>query len=663
MTSDLKTFKVLVVEDNPGDFMIVEDLLTEQFVEPIIIQTTTFKKTSEILLSNKVQFDCILLDLTLPDCSGEELISQMLPIAHSPVIILTGYTDTQFSIRALSAGISDYLIKDELNAALLHKSITYAINRRKASEKLLQSEARLITAQSVAKIGSWATDLISLEVIWSEETYKIFETNSTEFNASHLSFLGFVHPEDKELVDEAFLKSLTTEKTNSVEHRIICLSGKIKYVEEIWQIEKDKNGNPLRAIGTCQDISEKVEIRMQLIKSERENRALIENITDGIIKINEHAQAVFQSSSIERITGFKKEDLKEKTVFDIIHPDDLQNNVIFFQEVLASPGVAKQRQCRILHKKGHYFWIEGTIVNLLHDGNVKALVANFRDITERIEAKEKLKETLVQLEKRVKERTKELSKKNKDILDSINYAKRIQIGLLTPYSQLTELFPMSFILSEPQNIVSGDFFWCHQKHNKKFVVVADCTGHGVPGALISIIGNNLLNSIIIDEQIDNPSEILLTLDQRLKEAMKGAMSEIKDGMDVALCVIDTYFKEVYFAGAYRPLFVSDENGKIHELNGNSFSVGGGLGETKKQFETKRFSIIPGQRIYLTSDGYYSQFGGPLGKKFMKKRFRETLENLQAHPLGEQNNQLKQTLIKWEGKNERVDDIMVVGIEL
>ncbi len=202
-------FSFLVVEDNPGDFMIVEDLLAEQFVEPTIIHTTTFKKTSETLLNNQVLFDAILLDLTLPDNSGRALIKDMLKIASScPVIILTGYTDIDFSIQSISDGIADYLIKDELNAILLHKSITYAINRRKASEKLLKSEAQLIRAQAVAKVGSWETDLATMQVIWSKETYRIFEIDPEKSPITHLAFLAYVHPEDKLMVDTAFEGSL-----------------------------------------------------------------------------------------------------------------------------------------------------------------------------------------------------------------------------------------------------------------------------------------------------------------------------------------------------------------------------------------------------------------------------------------------------------------------
>ncbi len=268
-----------------------------------------------------------------------------------------------------------------------------------------------------------------------------------------------------------------------------------------------------------------------------------------------------------------------------------------------------------------------------------------------------------ELEQKVEQRTKELSDKNTNINDSINYAERIQIALLPHAAQLTELFPKSFILAKPCHIVSGDFFSCYQRRNKKIILVADCTGHGVPGALMSIIGNNLLNQIIVNEHIENASEILELLDARLSEALKGVMGEVKDGMDIALCVIDTYFNEIHFSGANNSLFLSGDDGKITELKSDRHPIGGGIQKTDKKFETKRFPIIPGQRIYLSSDGYYSQFGGEQGKKFMKSRFKQTLEELQPLPIEEQQSKLNRLFTEWSGKQEQTDDVLVMGIEL
>jgi serine phosphatase RsbU (regulator of sigma subunit) len=193
--------------------------------------------------------------------------------------------------------------------------------------------------------------------------------------------------------------------------------------------------------------------------------------------------------------------------------------------------------------------------------------------------------------------------------------------------------------------------------------VADCTGHGVPGALMSIIGNNLLNKIIINQRIENPAEILELLDLNLEEAVQGVNAVVNDGMDIGLCVVDTYFNEVYFSGAYRPLFYTDKDGLINELAANPFPIGGGRQFQNKKFETQRFSTFKGQRIYLSTDGYYSQFGGPKDKKFMKSRFRETLNEIQVESMQQQKITLTKAFNEWKANAEQIDDIMVVGFEI
>jgi len=271
--------------------------------------------------------------------------------------------------------------------------------------------------------------------------------------------------------------------------------------------------------------------------------------------------------------------------------------------------------------------------------------------------------SLLVLEERVAERTVQLAEKNKDVTDSINYALRIQASLLSPLSQLALLFEQSFILHQPRDILSGDFYWCFERGQRRYIVVADCTGHGVPGALMSIIGNNLINEIIINENIQNPSSILQQLDIRLKNVMRGDHGEVMDGMDLALCVVDSTFKELYFAGALRPLFMVDANGRINEVQGSRHCIGGAMMEAEKPFETHRMPYQPGQRFYLTSDGYYSQFGGPDNKKFMKARFKATLASLQHLTMTDQCLELQELLKQWQGPHEQVDDVMVVGIEL
>jgi len=349
---------------------------------------------------------------------------------------------------------------------------------------------------------------------------------------------------------------------------------------------------------------------------------------------------------------------------DVVHPDDRER---VMEEMRQSRATGQEMSSiyRIIRADTKEVrTIQSTTDREMNaDGSLKRLFGIVEDITALHRAEQERDALLESLEQRVADRTSDLIGKNKDILDSIIYAKRIQLGLLSPESEVAAVFPESFILTHPRDIVSGDFFWVHERNSRKFIVVADCTGHGVPGALMSIIGNNLLNEIIINEHYENPSEILQQLDIRLKTAVKGDLGEVRDGMDVVLCMIDSGFYELHFAGAYRPLFISDADGNINELTPDRQGIGGSLNEKLKHFATKRSPIIPNQRIYLTSDGYYSQFGGADDKKFMKARFKDLLETIQPSTMAEQKVLLRKALTAWTGTNEQVDDVLVVGIEL
>jgi PAS domain S-box-containing protein len=451
-----------------------------------------------------------------------------------------------------------------------------------------------------------------------------------------------------------------------------------------------KNGNWVWCVGTVtnmlhepginalvsnfRDISGLKETERQLIKSEAFNRGVLNSLSSHIAVISHSGNIVAANEAWKRFgtvngkTSLQRIEVK-KNYFELCETLAKQGDKIAEEALQGMKDVMNDKEtifymeypCHSPHKER---WFAMRVTKF--DSEKPMIVVAHMNITKLKKVQEERDNTLLDLEHRVEKRTKELVDKNLNILDSINYAKRIQLGLLTHPSQLTELFPNSFILSQPRDIVSGDFFWCYERHNKKFVALADCTGHGVPGALMSIIGNNLLNHIVVDEHIENPSEILELLDIRLKQALKGDTEEVKDGMDITFCMVDTYFNELYFAGAHHPLYISDEHGKLRTITehaSSTNSIGGELLEIQKKFETKRFPILPGQRVYLTSDGYSSQFGGPQGRKFMKSRFKQTLEELQEQPIKNQRKLLKQILKDWAGDNEQVDDVMVIGIEM
>jgi serine phosphatase RsbU (regulator of sigma subunit)/ligand-binding sensor domain-containing protein len=284
----------------------------------------------------------------------------------------------------------------------------------------------------------------------------------------------------------------------------------------------------------------------------------------------------------------------------------------------------------------------------------------------------------VKLEKIVTERTaevvhqkEELQQKNNiievaynDIKSSINYAKRIQESILPLRQQIKSSFPESFVLFKPRDVVSGDFYWFAKHNDKKIIACVDCTGHGVPGAFMSMIGNTLLNEIINEKNIFKPSDILNLLHERVRQSLKQDLeeNETRDGMDIALCVIDEKKGVLEFAGANRPLYII-RNNDLEEIKPTKSPIGGSQMLENKNFINNEIKILPGDSIYMSTDGYADQFGGSKGKKFMVKHFQQKLKEIQENMMEEQSEILQKTIEEWQGQNEQVDDILIIGIKI
>ena len=284
---------------------------------------------------------------------------------------------------------------------------------------------------------------------------------------------------------------------------------------------------------------------------------------------------------------------------------------------------------------------------------------------------ESQKETLeIQVEERtveITEQKKLIEEKNKDITDSINYAKRIQEAILPAKELKYKLFPDAFVLFKPKDIVSGDFYWFAEKNGKRLIASADCTGHGVPGALMSMIGNNFLNEIVNEKGITSPDEILNLLHKEIRKALKQSeSSEAKDGMDIALLTFNSETESdsyrIEYAGAQRPLWMI-KNNLLEEIKANKFSIGGLQSETERKFTKHKITLTKNDCVYIFSDGFADQFGGAEGKKFMSKQFKTLLLSIHQKPMSEQEKILNDTIDKWKGSVQQIDDILVIGIRI
>ncbi|HQQ93540.1 MAG TPA: two-component regulator propeller domain-containing protein [Bacteroidia bacterium] len=269
------------------------------------------------------------------------------------------------------------------------------------------------------------------------------------------------------------------------------------------------------------------------------------------------------------------------------------------------------------------------------------------------------------LEGKVALRTKQLEEKNKDITSSIEYARRIQEAILPSKEQIFKKLRKIFILYQPKDIVSGDFYWFAEENNFKIFAVVDCTGHGVPGAFMSMIGHNLLHQIVLEKGVTDPGEILNNLHKGVQEALRQGQNEINtnDGMDVSIIAINDQTRDIRWAGANRPLVIIDKNNETVKLDGNKFPVGGAQLDKNREFNTRKVNPSTTAMAYMFSDGYADQFGGDRGKKFMVKRFHDLLTTIHHLPAEEQRLELKKNFENWRANHEQVDDVLVVGIEI
>ena len=302
----------------------------------------------------------------------------------------------------------------------------------------------------------------------------------------------------------------------------------------------------------------------------------------------------------------------------------------------------------------------------------------------------RLRNENIRLEGIISERTAEIRKQKEELEDSILYARRIQRAMLPSKNILEENYPNHFILFKPRDVVSGDYYWMAKREGKIFIVAADCTGHGVPGAFMSLLGISFLNEIIAKPEIEKSNEILDDLRELVMTSLKqtgGGEDETQDGMDLALIILDKQNKTIQFSGAYNPLYMVreltlDEKTKLkngdelglskgslnndgyilEQVNADKMPIGISVKKTD-HFSFTDLDLKPGLSLYMLSDGYVDQFGGPLGKKYMSKKFKKLILNIQDKVMEEQGRILDETLIEWIGDLNQIDDVLVMGIKM
>jgi CheY-like chemotaxis protein len=255
-----------------------------------------------------------------------------------------------------------------------------------------------------------------------------------------------------------------------------------------------------------------------------------------------------------------------------------------------------------------------------------------------------------------------LERKNKDITQSIDYAKNIQEAMLPTMEEIKSALHDFFILYKPKDVISGDFYWFTEVDGKIIIAAVDCTGHSVPGAFMSMLGDSNINHIVNIYKITEPDKILNKLDFYIRQALKQNETNNTDGMDISICTIDKENRILEFAGAYHRL-IYIQNEQLHEIKGERYGIGGKQLDEGKLFTKHTIPFENDTIFYIFSDGYADQIGGPEDRKFMVKRFRQLLFHIHKQPLVEQHKILEETVEKWKGREKQIDDILVMGFKV
>lgn len=373
--------------------------------------------------------------------------------------------------------------------------------------------------------------------------------------------------------------------------------------------------------------------QLSIVASNTENTVVICNPDTELIWANES----FTNSLGYTLEEFKKE--RGKTIIEISSNPEIRK--LLDECIEKKSGISYET--RNLTKHNGQRWFQTTLSPVFDtEGKLKNIIFIDSDITE------------------LKTVENQLQEKNKEITDSITYAKRIQDAILPPISLMKEKFPNSFVLFKPKDIVAGDFYWMEEINNIIFIAAADCTGHGVPGAMVSVVCSNALNRAVKEFELYDTGKILDKVTDLVLETFEKSANEVKDGMDISILSLNKKTGQINWSGANNPLWYF-ENRELKEITADKQPIG--KSDQRRPFKTHAIECQPSTTFYLFTDGFADQFGGPKGKKFKYKQLQETLSSILDTQPKNQQEHLDIAFENWKGELEQVDDVCVIGIRV
>ena len=394
-------------------------------------------------------------------------------------------------------------------------------------------------------------------------------------------------------------------------------------------------------------------LRGQYVRIERDRASyleVVEGSNDALFVINFVNGRIYQANDrAAAMLGYSREQLSRLSIFELHPPALLHRSAERIADAWESKGLVYD-DIPLLTSKGELIAVECSTRVTSYRGD-PAIILFARDIRERRA-----------LQDRVKQQQALVHQQNEDLLSSIRYAQRIQRAVLPDSGKLQELFPESFILFRPRDIVSGDLYWFAEKDGKLIVAAADCTGHGVPGALLSLIGASLFEEAVKERSITDPAEVLNAMREGIISALcKEEGGGQRDGMNIAIVVIDRAAMTLEHAGAFGPAFIV-RDGSLIELKGDRMPVGFQEGEPQG-FTKQRMPVQEGDRVYLFSDGIQDQFGGPQGKKLKSSGLKNWITSTSSLVIDDQYQAISDHFRMWKGDLDQVDDVVLIGLQV
>jgi|GEM_PF-1393822 len=677
---------ILLVEDNPGDARLIAEMLKDtEFANSNLVTTSTLQETLDAPMDPST-VAMVLLDLNLPDSNGILTLERvMLPYTASAIIVLTGLDDQKLALDALRHGAQNYLTKGHIGAEELQRELRYATERhgfvmrlREADRELVDRERRF---RSLVEHSSDLTVMVDPKgrvMYASPAVHRIFGHSPIG-----IGLVELLRPEAPEQLKTIFKEALEYPE------RAVPLTVRSIIEEDVPRILEGTVTNLLHYNGmsaivvNLHDVTNRDNAMKEVVSERNDKKALIDSTQDMIWSVGRDFKLITANRWFtQRVKEILDQDVAlDGTSIPPVPFGDLDGEIWmgYYERALQGESFVTEA-----FSEAEQIWGEFAFNPITDSSTITGVACAARNITERKQAEERILQWNAELEQRVSDRTRQLmttneeleteivknhelantlAERNQDLMGSINYARHIQNALF-PVAGDIPFFSASACLALPRDVVSGDFVWHYETPTHLLLAVADCTGHGVPGALMSMLGHSLLNQMVVERQLTDPAQVLSAMDEAMNQIFtKYTVAEhINDGMDMALVVMEKQTNQLHFAGALIPCCIV-RDGHLHRLPGSRSPIGGREWIVSKQFITKQETLRPGDRLVIYTDGFQSQFGGPQDRKLNGPALRKLLERSAALPPTEAAQFLSEEFHAWKGQSDQVDDVLVMILDV